>query len=184
MIRPNDDVDDDGIPCVPYVPFRCPTCGRGKPFTSNVRGRVRCHTCRACGQRYRSLELGPESVKDWATRYPGAAAVATEETSTCRVQAPAGTRVQPNPAHPPARRAGRLTELERRELAVANELLPEDLAAAANVLQGWRVRLATVRTEKRLADDAEPLLEDLELLERVVTRTGSWVRDEKHGDCG
>ena len=122
------------------------------------------HRCKACQQKYRSLELGADAVMEgWD--------VATADASTCRVQTSARTRVLPNPAHPPARRAGSATR-ERLELAAAAKLFPEDLAAAASVLQGWRVRLATVRTEKRLADDAEPLLEDLELLERVVTRTG------------
>ena len=150
---------DDGIPCVPFVPFRCPTCGRSKPFTSNVRGRLRMHRCKACQQKYRSLELGADAVMEgWAE-------------ALGFVQTSARTRVLPNPAHPQARRDGS-TRLQRRELAAADELLPEDVADAARVLKGWRVRLAVMRSEKRMASDEAPLAEDLELLERVVTRTG------------
>jgi len=36
---------------------------------------------------------------------------------------------------------------------------------AAKVLVGWRVRLAAVRTEKRMADDLTPTEEDLQLLD-------------------
>jgi predicted RNA-binding Zn-ribbon protein involved in translation (DUF1610 family) len=53
---------DDSLPMVPYVPFRCPSCGRHKPRTENVRGRVRRHTCMACGTRYRSLEMPAGAV--------------------------------------------------------------------------------------------------------------------------
>ena len=63
-------IDDDRLPCVPFVPFRCPSCGRHKPFTSNVRGRLRVHRCQACGAKYRSWELGPESVPGWEGRPP------------------------------------------------------------------------------------------------------------------
>jgi len=70
MIRPNDDLDDDRFPVVPFVPFCCPRCGRRKPFTSNVRGTLRMHKCKDCGQIYRSRELGPESVR-WDGETPG-----------------------------------------------------------------------------------------------------------------
>jgi hypothetical protein len=59
------DDGDDRVPIVPYVAFRCPTCGRHKPTTYKVRGRLRYHRCRSCGQRYRSFEVGPDSVGSW-----------------------------------------------------------------------------------------------------------------------
>lgn len=46
--------------------------------------------------------------------------------------------------------------------------VPEDREFAERVLQGWRVRLAAVRTEKRMADDAAPLEHDLQLLEAAT----------------
>lgn len=66
MIQNNkdDDLHPDTFPIVPYVPFRCPNCNRHKPFTSNVRGRVRQHRCQACGMRYRSYELDATAVPD------------------------------------------------------------------------------------------------------------------------
>lgn len=73
MIRPNDeDLDDGRYPVVPFVPFTCPSCGRHKPFTSNVRGRMRQHKCQACGQIYRSRQFGPDSV-NWDEPPPGRA---------------------------------------------------------------------------------------------------------------
>ena len=70
VARPKSDIDDNRLPCVPFVPFRCPRCGRHKPRTSNVRGRLRQHICQACGQDYRSWELGPDSVPGWTGRPP------------------------------------------------------------------------------------------------------------------
>lgn len=62
----DEDADDDGtLPIVPFVPFRCPTCGRHKPFTYKVRGRLRYHRCQHCNQKYRSFEVGADSVGDW-----------------------------------------------------------------------------------------------------------------------
>lgn len=63
-------LDDDRIPCVPFVPYRCPRCGRHKPFTSNVRGRLRAHQCQECGTKYRSWEMGAADVKGWTGRPP------------------------------------------------------------------------------------------------------------------
>ena len=66
IARPGElDDSDDRIPCVPFVPFRCYYCGKLKPFTSNVRGRLRMHHCKHCNRKYRSWELGPEAVPDW-----------------------------------------------------------------------------------------------------------------------
>lgn len=57
--------DDDelfDVPCVPFVPFRCPFCGRHKPFTYAVRQRMRYHRCQHCGRRYKSWEVAASSV--------------------------------------------------------------------------------------------------------------------------
>ena len=54
--------DEDSLPMVPFVPFRCPKCGRHKPRTQHVRGRLRTHICLACGARYRSIELPPDAA--------------------------------------------------------------------------------------------------------------------------
>lgn len=56
---------DDTTQIVPFVPFRCPQCGRPKPFTSGVRGRLRYHTCRNCGCKYRSYEVEQEDAHQW-----------------------------------------------------------------------------------------------------------------------
>jgi len=61
MIK-RDDEPDDKWPVVPFVPFRCPQCGRHKPFTYTVRGRIRLHRCQHCGTRYRSLEVEASKV--------------------------------------------------------------------------------------------------------------------------
>ncbi len=60
-----EDLDDARIPCVPFVPFRCYYCGRHKPFTSNVRGRLRTHRCQHCNRKYRSWELDATAVTGW-----------------------------------------------------------------------------------------------------------------------
>ena len=48
---------EDAIACVPFVPWRCPSCGDGKPRTYGQRGLVRYHECRECGLQFRSLEM-------------------------------------------------------------------------------------------------------------------------------
>jgi uncharacterized protein (DUF983 family) len=63
MRNDHDDDDDQHVrPCVPFVPFRCPFCGRHKPFTYAVRGRMRYHRCQNCNRKYRSWECGADSV--------------------------------------------------------------------------------------------------------------------------
>lgn len=57
--------DPDRWPVVPYVPFRCPHCLRPKPYTANVRGRLRLHRCQGCGCRFRSIELKPDEMEGW-----------------------------------------------------------------------------------------------------------------------
>ena len=55
------------------------------------------------------------------------------------------------------------------ELAAAeDEADDEDRELAAEALRGWRVRLAAIRTQKRLDEDAAPFDEDLALLERAT----------------
>lgn len=64
--RQHDDAEDgERIACEPFVAFSCQTCGRHKPTTYKVRGRLRYHRFRACGQRYRSFEVGADSVGPW-----------------------------------------------------------------------------------------------------------------------
>jgi len=50
----------------------------------------------------------------------------------------------------------------------AMALHPDDILEARRVLAGWRVRLATIRTERLLATDLDPHAEDMELLERAA----------------
>ena len=67
--------------------------------------------------------------------------------------------------------AAERAEIERDLREQAEARLPpddEDRALAAEVLQAWRVRLAAIRSRKRMDDDAPPLDEDLALLERVA----------------
>ena len=66
----DDNLHESVLPCVPYVAFRCPNCGRHRPRTSNVRGRMRHHVCMACGMRYKSYELPATAVNDWSGQIP------------------------------------------------------------------------------------------------------------------
>lgn len=66
----DDNLHDSVLPVVPFVPFRCPSCGRHRPFTGNVRGRLRRHVCQACGTKYRSYELPAEAVTKWNGEIP------------------------------------------------------------------------------------------------------------------
>lgn len=50
------------VACVPFVPWRCPSCGDTKPRTYGARGRVRYHECR-CGTFFRSIELDPAALE-------------------------------------------------------------------------------------------------------------------------
>jgi hypothetical protein len=56
--------DDALITCVPFIPYRCPHCLRFKPDTYAVRGRMRYHRCLACGRKYKSWEIGSDSIGD------------------------------------------------------------------------------------------------------------------------
>jgi hypothetical protein len=67
--------EDDHVPAVPFVPFRCPNCGRHKPRTYSVRAvpgqrTVRYHRCLACGTKYRSFELTAQTMRDWFRTAP------------------------------------------------------------------------------------------------------------------
>lgn len=53
----------DAVAIVPFVPWRCPSCGDTKPRTYSQRGRIRYHLC-PCGLRFRSLEMSPECLAD------------------------------------------------------------------------------------------------------------------------
>jgi len=68
-----DSDDDDHQLVVAYLPFRCPSCGRHKPFTFNVRGRIRSHQCQSCGTKYRSWEIDAGQVSNWKGAVPQAA---------------------------------------------------------------------------------------------------------------
>lgn len=59
--------DPEPLACVPFVPWRCPSCGDGKPRTYGQRGRVRYHQCQLCLLRFRSLERFPKSVAELMT---------------------------------------------------------------------------------------------------------------------
>jgi len=62
------DLQDDRVSMVPFVPWRCPRCGDGKPRTYSQHGRVRLHQCQACGTKYRSLEL--QHPREWTEPAP------------------------------------------------------------------------------------------------------------------
>ncbi len=44
---------------VPFVPARCPRCRGAKCKVYGAAGRLRYHTCRTCGEKFRSFELSP-----------------------------------------------------------------------------------------------------------------------------
>ena len=48
---------DDRVPVVAFLPFMCPKCGRAKPITHRVNGRMRWHKCQECGLTYKSREM-------------------------------------------------------------------------------------------------------------------------------
>ncbi len=54
----------DAVAVVPFVPWRCPTCGDSKPRTYGQEGRVRYHCCRRCKLNYRSIEIDPKTLRD------------------------------------------------------------------------------------------------------------------------
>jgi hypothetical protein len=56
---------------VPFVPFRCPRCGKHKPLTYGRRGTLRYHLCRACGCKYRSREILVRDLDKWRARVSG-----------------------------------------------------------------------------------------------------------------
>lgn len=68
--RQDDAGAEDTLPVVAFLPFRCPSCGRHKPFTFNVRGRIRSHQCQSCGTKYRSWEIDAAQVAGWRGAIP------------------------------------------------------------------------------------------------------------------
>jgi transcription elongation factor Elf1 len=68
--QPAGELDDDQLPAVPFVPFRCPACNRHKPFTYGRVGKTRYHQCQSCGQKYRSFEKPATDVSGWADMPP------------------------------------------------------------------------------------------------------------------
>lgn len=60
-----DRTEDNQLPAVPFVPFRCPRCGAVKPFTYGQEGRVRYHRCKFCEGKFRSVEITSREMRDW-----------------------------------------------------------------------------------------------------------------------
>lgn len=54
----------EAIPCVPFIPWRCPTCNSTKPRTYSQHGSVRYHLCQECGLRFRSRELPASLIEE------------------------------------------------------------------------------------------------------------------------
>lgn len=54
--------DDAVMQVTPYVPVRCPGCGKSKRETYGVTGRVRYHHCADCGINFKSIEYPPSQV--------------------------------------------------------------------------------------------------------------------------
>ena len=133
------------------VEASCPRCGGTSsrylpeptlPMPPGVR--VSARRCR-CGHVFRLLQVPTSLVREILEQPPRAA---------------------PVPATAAAAAQAEIDDSDDQAAAAA--LRPEDLELAARALQGWRVRLAAVRTEKLIVDEMEPLPEDLALLERAV----------------
>lgn len=56
--------DEDRRPISPFVPVRCPRCGKSKRETYARRGRIRYHRCADCGIAFKSLEYPPSQVRE------------------------------------------------------------------------------------------------------------------------
>ncbi|MBL9076999.1 MAG: hypothetical protein JNL08_05825 [Planctomycetes bacterium] len=145
---------------------------------------ARALACPRCGGDRTSVLPGAESREFAARRCARCGTgfrvvVASSADLVVAVVAAGGVAVQPaavvaSPAHvddlvPAELRPTAAQRLaDERELERALELTAGDLAEAARALQGWRVRLATVRTRKLLDDELDPRPEDIELLARAV----------------
>lgn len=57
----------DELPCVPFLPWRCPACNGGRTFTYGKRGRIRYHRCQHCGKRFRSLQLEQDQLEQYSS---------------------------------------------------------------------------------------------------------------------
>lgn len=57
----------DELPCVPFLPWRCPSCGEGRTFTYGKRGRIRYHRCQRCQKRFRSLQLEQDQLEQYSS---------------------------------------------------------------------------------------------------------------------
>lgn len=62
--RPPVEGEAEAVAIVPFVPWRCPSCGDSKPRTYSQRGRVRYHQCQACQLRYRSIEISAADLAE------------------------------------------------------------------------------------------------------------------------
>lgn len=145
---------DNGTPppCVPFIAWRCPTCGNAKPRTYGRKGRVRYHECQ-CGTNFRSVEYEGQQLHG----------AAQAEPIVC-LSAQLGVADDLSASFS-ERAKQRLEVVERRR---SNVLADQDIDEAERVLEGWRVRLAVMRTDRRMVDGAAPLPDDLDLLERAV----------------
>ncbi len=129
-----------GLPVVLTVRNRCPRCG-----SSNVRrdgtpeGVGRCF-CRACGSAYRAIAADPGEV----TVAPRRDAEVTGIDAAF-----------------PKIRGGTVA-------ARCDGIAADTAAEVAHVLADYPVRLATVRTERRVSAGLEPLAADLKLMQRAA----------------
>ncbi len=63
--NPDFDAGAEPTETVPFVPWRCPRCGRSKTetYSQSRGGRIRYHICKACGKRFKSQEVDPSELR-------------------------------------------------------------------------------------------------------------------------
>lgn len=117
--------------------------------------------CRGCGATFRVLvATGAELVHLVDQVRAERSSLAAELAASVAARASAAAVLEPEPAKP-----DRAALAAAAEQAADEALVDDDRRPAAEVLAGWRVRLAAVRTEERMALDLPPTDEDLQLLE-------------------
>lgn len=142
----------------------CPRCGSQRQRTldshqgdSTYPYATRC--CRACATTFRVVAVpGPELGR------------ALLELPDRAPPAPAECEPDEQPPEEPCAKSAADQERDEREAADANEVVPEDLEEAVAVLEGWKLRRATIRTRRLMDDDLPPEEGDLELLELAWTQ--------------
>ncbi len=147
----------------------CPRCGRDRldSFRAAESAEFCARRCRACGCAFRVVVATTADVVEAVTTAAGLAPRAPLPPAPAAA-AIAGAAADPE--DPPLTPSQRLADA--REIEGAAVLTAEDRTDAARMLQGWRVRLASVRTRKLLDDEIDPRPEDLALLARAVL--GGW----------